>query len=182
MANLTYLASPYRATTPARRKLLDEYVRDALRDSIFRGETPVAPHMLYTEVLDDTIENQRKRGIKLGNILMEDCAAMVFYLDHGLSYGMEMELMRFLASHAKWSVGMGVYFRFIREDGNRRVATVSRYDSLLALKVRGSYEQAFVRACSNGEWTAYVDATRGERFTGSYCDAVYWAARRAAGL
>ena len=48
------IESPFAGDTETNIK----YARECLRDSIFRGEAPLASHVLYTQdgVLDDTIK------------------------------------------------------------------------------------------------------------------------------
>ena len=44
------------------------YARACLRDSLLRGEAPIASHLLFTQpgVLDDQIPNERQMGISRG--------------------------------------------------------------------------------------------------------------------
>lgn len=68
------------------------YARRALRDSLLRGEAPLASHLLYTQegVLDDTVPEERKRGIEAGFAWRADAKKTVVYLDYGMSKGMEV--------------------------------------------------------------------------------------------
>ena len=43
-----------------------EYARLCLKDSLLRGESPIASHLLYTQVLDDTKLDERNLGIDAG--------------------------------------------------------------------------------------------------------------------
>lgn len=67
-----------------------EYARAALKDSLSRGESPYASHLLYTQpgVLDDLIPEQRRIGIEAGLKFHEIADKVVFYLDYGMSPGM----------------------------------------------------------------------------------------------
>lgn len=58
------LESPYAGDVGANLA----YARAALRDSLMRGETPVASHLLYTQtgVLDDSDPAERELGISAG--------------------------------------------------------------------------------------------------------------------
>jgi hypothetical protein len=38
------------------------YARHALKDSLMRGEAPIASHLLYPQVLDDLIPSERQLG------------------------------------------------------------------------------------------------------------------------
>jgi hypothetical protein len=44
------------------------YARAAVRDSLMRGETPIASHLIYTQpgILRDEIEGERQQGIDAG--------------------------------------------------------------------------------------------------------------------
>lgn len=66
------------------------YARAALRDSLLRGEAPLASHLLYTQegVLDDALPGERARGITAGLEWAWVTEAAVFYVDHGYSPGM----------------------------------------------------------------------------------------------
>lgn len=65
------------------------YARRCLLDSLERGEAPIASHLLYTQVLDDTILEHRKLGIAAGLAWLEVADAMVVYTDLGISPGMQ---------------------------------------------------------------------------------------------
>ena len=66
------------------------YARRALRDSLARGEAPIASHLLYIQpgVLDDTISAERALGINAGLAWREVVQATVVYADYGISTGM----------------------------------------------------------------------------------------------
>jgi len=52
-------------------------------------ESPVAFHLLYTQVLDDDDAPQRKRGIDLSQRWYEDADAVAVYMDFGITKGMQ---------------------------------------------------------------------------------------------
>jgi hypothetical protein len=67
------------------------YARAAVRDSIMRGESPVAFHLLHTQpgILRDEIPEERARGIAAG-LSWTRCADLVaVYTDLGISTGMQ---------------------------------------------------------------------------------------------
>lgn len=86
---LVILESPY-AGTPEEVKENILYARACLRDSLLRGEAPIASHLLYTQegVLDDTIPDERMRGIDAGLAWRRVAEASVVYMDRGISKGM----------------------------------------------------------------------------------------------
>ena len=70
------------------------YARAALRDSLLRGESPIASHLLYTQsgILDDDIPEERDLGLRAGLAWSLKAEAVIFYLDHGWSRGMKLAL------------------------------------------------------------------------------------------
>ena len=68
-----------------------QYARECLKDSLKRGEAPIASHLLYTQkgVLDDNIPEERKLGIDAGLAWKEVADLHVFYIDFGMSKGMK---------------------------------------------------------------------------------------------
>lgn len=66
------------------------YARLCLRDSLKRGEAPLASHLLYTQpgVLHEGLPAERKQGIEAGLEWLGAAEAMVVYQDLGLSPGM----------------------------------------------------------------------------------------------
>lgn len=70
------------------------YARLAMRDCLERGEIPYASHLLYTQdnVLDDTIPQERLKGIESGFAWAAIAPKRVYYEDLGRSGGMVMSL------------------------------------------------------------------------------------------
>jgi hypothetical protein len=66
------------------------YARKCLRDSVLRGEAPIASHLLYTQpgVLDDDDIIERTLGIACGLAWLPRSSYSVFYTDRGWSNGM----------------------------------------------------------------------------------------------
>lgn len=89
---LVILESPF-AGDAVRNPL---YARAALRDSLLRGEAPLASHLLYTQpgVLDDGIPEERDRGIAAGLAWGPSADATVVYVDLGISRGMRLGIER----------------------------------------------------------------------------------------
>ena len=59
---LVILESPYFADTEDGVEQNVKYARQCLRDSLLRGEAPLASHLLYTQpgVLDDRVPDERE--------------------------------------------------------------------------------------------------------------------------
>ena len=84
------LESPYAGDVERNVK----YARECVRDSLSRGEAPIASHLLYTQegVLDDDIPEERSWGIEAGLVWKSVADKHVFYTDYGISKGMEYAL------------------------------------------------------------------------------------------
>jgi len=81
------LESPYAGDVERNIK----YARLCVKDSLERGEAPIASHLLYTQdgILDDTIPSERFLGINAGLKWKEVADLQVFYIDYGISTGMQ---------------------------------------------------------------------------------------------
>jgi hypothetical protein len=66
------------------------YARAAMRDSLNRGEAPIASHLLYTQpgILRDENTEERQWGIDAGLAWREAADLIAFYVDRGWSTGM----------------------------------------------------------------------------------------------
>jgi hypothetical protein len=67
------------------------YARACVRDSLLRGEAPIASHLLYTQdgILDDDDPQERQHGIDAGLAWRVKADASVVYTDRGISRGMK---------------------------------------------------------------------------------------------
>ena len=65
-----------------------KYAREALRHSLLLGEAPIASHLLHTQVLDDTVPEERLLGIRAGTAWFEGADVVAFYVNYGMSGGM----------------------------------------------------------------------------------------------
>lgn len=84
---LTIIESPYAGDVEANT----DYARRCVRDSLSRGEAPIASHLLYTQpnILNDDITIERQWGIDAGLAWIKVADATVVYTDHGISSGMK---------------------------------------------------------------------------------------------
>ena len=85
--NLVVIESPYAGDTAANTA----YARRCVRDSLERGEAPIASHLLYTQpgILRDHISAERQWGIDAGLAWLEVAGKTVVYTDYGISVGMQ---------------------------------------------------------------------------------------------
>lgn len=94
MANeyrLVILESPYRGASVVELRRNIEYAKRAMRDSILRGESPFASHLLLAahDILADADPYERALGISLGLAWGKAAVATVAYIDYGISSGMQ---------------------------------------------------------------------------------------------
>jgi hypothetical protein len=84
---LVIIESPYAGDV----EINVEYARRCVRDSLSRGEAPIASHLLYTQpgILDDLIPEERQWGIDAGLAWRSVAQASVVYTDRGITKGME---------------------------------------------------------------------------------------------
>jgi len=87
------IESPYAGVD---RDLNVAYARRCLQDSLDRGEAPFASHLLYTQVLDDTVKKQRRLGMSRALDWYDAADMIAVYMDRGISAG-----MRFGISYAR---------------------------------------------------------------------------------
>jgi hypothetical protein len=88
-----------------------EYARECLRDSLMRGEAPLASHLLYPQVLDDTNPDERQQGIDAGLSWLKSASASVVYADRGITKGMEYGIA------AAKAAGLKIEIRYLRSMG-----------------------------------------------------------------
>lgn len=104
--------SPYGSPSRliVRRNVL--YARAAVRDSLLRGEAPIASHLLYTQdgILDDADPAERAMGITAGLAWRHVASATVVYQDLGITKGMQMGI------EAAMSAGIPIEVRVIGDD------------------------------------------------------------------
>jgi hypothetical protein len=83
---LVIIESPYAGDVEANVA----YARAAMRDSLNRGEAPIASHLLYTQpgILRDEVPDERQWGIDAGLAWREVADLAAFYIDRGWSSGM----------------------------------------------------------------------------------------------
>lgn len=68
-----------------------QYARRCVRNSLLRGEAPIASHLLYTQngILNDDIPEERQLGIDAGLAWISVAEATVVYADLGITAGMQ---------------------------------------------------------------------------------------------
>ena len=71
-----------------------EYARQAVKDSVHRGEAPIASHLLFTQpgILNDHDPDERLLGCEAGWAWIKVADRMAVYMDFGISSGMKMAI------------------------------------------------------------------------------------------
>lgn len=92
---LVVIESPFRGDPnhPEYERNTD-YAKRCLLDSLRRGEAPLASHLLYPQVLDDTKPEERRKGIEAGLAWALEASLTAVYTDFGVSPGMEAAIER----------------------------------------------------------------------------------------
>ncbi len=88
------------------------YARKCMSDSLLRGESPFASHLLYTQVLDDTKEIERLTGMSRAFNWYRHADLMAVYTDKGISKGMEMGM------EVAKNFGINIEYRNLTEGAN----------------------------------------------------------------
>lgn len=86
-----------------------QYAKECLLDSLNRGECPFASHLLYTQVLNDEMPEERDKGIAAGFEWMHAAEKVIVYQDLGISSGMQLGINN--AEH----LNIPVIYRNIRD-------------------------------------------------------------------
>lgn len=84
---IVYIASPYAGDVEGNV----EFAKAACRLAMEEGNIPVAAHLLYPQMLDDTVPEQRELGIQMGLKLLEACSEL-WLCGSRISSGMQEEL------------------------------------------------------------------------------------------
>lgn len=89
---LVYVCSPFSGDTLKNTENARRYSRFAFE----QGRIPIAPHLLFTQFLDDHDPIEREMGMHFGNVLMSLCREVWVFGDI-ISPGMDAEIRR-----ARW--------------------------------------------------------------------------------
>lgn len=95
---LIYACSPYRGETKKQRKRNVRNARRYCRLVIRQGGIPFAPHLLFTQFLDDDNPRHRRLGLEMGIDMLERCdelwvfgrpsAGMAGEIAYAMDYGL----------------------------------------------------------------------------------------------
>lgn len=85
---LVYVCSPYRGDTETNVKRCRAYCKYVVE----HGGIPIAPHIYFTQFLDDSLVPERKLGMRFGEVLLDRCAEV--WVFGKPSEGMKAEIAR----------------------------------------------------------------------------------------
>lgn len=89
-----YIISRYRADRPKQREFHKNVARYFCRVIIDEGKVPVAPHIYYTQFLDDNYPDDRECGLGLGIWELHNSQEfLLIVIDGIISEGMQNEIM-----------------------------------------------------------------------------------------
>ena len=100
---IVYICSPYAGDVETNVQKARRYCRFA----VDKGYIPIAPHLLFTQFLNDDNPKERQLGIFFVNAVMSKCSEVWVFGEH-ISNGMEAEIKR-----AKWK---NYPLRYFNED------------------------------------------------------------------
>ena len=84
---LVYIASPYAGDVERNTA----FAKEACRYAMEQGAAPVDVHLLYPQMLDDTVPAEREAGLRMGLRVLEACDELWLCGDR-MSAGMQAEL------------------------------------------------------------------------------------------
>ena len=85
-SRMIYICSPYAGNTEENTA----FARQACGYAISQGVVPLAPHLLYPQILNDSIPEERETGIRLAMEILERCEELWMCGDR-MSAGMKRE-------------------------------------------------------------------------------------------
>ena len=150
MRPLVILESPFASNIPVNTA----YARLCIKDSLTRGESPMAAHLLYTQpfILNDNIPRERKLGMDAGLAWLAVADRSVVYTDRGISPGMKygIETAQKHAVPVEYRTLPGIDSLYYYPWGNnaKRKELKGRIFKILA---RGAKNSALVEFIDNGQ-------------------------------
>ncbi|RKJ19191.1 DUF4406 domain-containing protein [bacterium D16-50] len=88
-----YIMSRYRAATEKEQEFCREVARYFARQLTYEGKEPAAPHLFYTQFLDDAVPDEREAGLGYGLFdLRVSQEFLLVVIDGIISEGMKAEI------------------------------------------------------------------------------------------
>ena len=102
-----YICSPYTATPESSVEEHIKFAQKACRFVYDKGYIPIAPHLYFTQFINDDNLIERENDLILGIEILKKCDKVVgfpyddIYLPNGVSLGMQNEI--------NLAIGLGIY-------------------------------------------------------------------------
>lgn len=85
---LVIIESPFFNKNPKQQEYNVLYARECMKECLYNNEAPYLSHLLYTQILDDNILEERNFGIEAGFEFRKAIHTTIVYTDLGISSGM----------------------------------------------------------------------------------------------
>ena len=113
---LIFVCSPYRGDVDAHVKCARRYCRYVVK----QGGIPFAPHLLFTQFLDDSKATERRKGILMGAEMLKLCDELWVFGEPSAGMQAEIDLAKHMGIPVRWKL-----CRDQRRD-NERLSHVAR--------------------------------------------------------
>lgn len=87
------IESPFRGENAYQEERNRRYAMECMKDSLQKGEAPFLSHLLYTQVLNEAIPEERELGITTGFVWGEVADITAVYFDNGVTEGMKQGIV-----------------------------------------------------------------------------------------
>jgi hypothetical protein len=99
---LVYICSPYRGNTNVNIENARRYSRFAVRNH----SIPFAPHLLFPQFMDDTLDEERQTAMSMNHVMLTKCGEL-WVFGSSISEGMAQEI--------KWAKRRHMQIRYFTE-------------------------------------------------------------------
>lgn len=84
------IESPFRGENAYQQERNRRYALECMKDSMLRNEAPFLSHLLYTQILNEAIPEERELGINTGLTWGNVADITAVYTDNGITVGMQL--------------------------------------------------------------------------------------------
>ncbi len=145
------IESPFRGENAYQQERNQRYALICLKDSLARNEAPFMSHLIYTQVLNERVQEERDFGIDVG-LFWGECADLTaVYFDNGISEGMKKGI-----DHAI-KMGRPVEYRKVADSCEIEKFESARLNSILQ-KVSNHFDIPLVELLGKCRKRGVVDA------------------------
>lgn len=88
------IESPFKGANMDERKENENYARACCAHAVKLGFVPFASHLFFPQFLNEDDSEQRKLGIEMGYDFWDKADVLLFYIDRGMSPGMQAALSK----------------------------------------------------------------------------------------